>query len=250
MKIARDFMVRVPLLKYDEKATRARQVLRDDVYRELYVHDGRRRLMGCVDISGVLNVTATRSNVTIEGFIKEVSPVGPDSSIDTVAKTIRENGTDSIPVVDEGGQVLGGVLLSEIFPVIITRHRLGGLVEEYMSRKVVECPADEPIHRIHTLITESGFSAFPVVKKKRLVGIISRRDLLRDGRWRVSAEGASSTPVAGVMTTPVITVSPGESVQKAAEMLVRHDISRLPVVLGDELIGIIDRHDVLNAIPD
>jgi len=250
MKIARDFMVGVPLLKYDEKATRARQVLRDDVYRELFVHDGKRRLMGCVDISGILNVTATRSNVTIEGFIREIRPVSPNSSVDEVIKVIRENGTDSVPVVDEEGQVLGGVLLSDVFPVIITRHRIEGLVERYMSRKVVECQADEPVHRIHTLITESGFSAFPVVKKKRLVGIVSRRDLLRDGRWRTSVESASSTPVAGVMTTPVITVSPGERVQKAAEMLVRHDISRLPVISGDDLVGIIDRHDVLNAIID
>ncbi|MCU0632132.1 MAG: CBS domain-containing protein [Methanolinea sp.] len=249
MKMARDFMVDVPVLKYDEKVTRARQVLRDDVYREIYVHDGKRRLMGYVDISGVLTVTATRSNVTIEGFMKEILPVSPGSSIEDVVKGIQKNGTDSIPVVDEQGQVLGGVLLSEIFPVIITRHKLGGTVEDYMSRKVVECPADEPIHRIHILITESGFSAFPVVKKKRLVGIISRRDLLKDGRWRASADGASSTPVAGVMTTPVVTISPGESLQKAAEMLVRHDISRLPVLEGENLVGIIDRHDVLNAIP-
>jgi len=249
MKMARDFMVEVPVLKYDEKATRARQVLRDDIYREIFIHDGKRKLMGYVDITGVLTITATRSNVTIDGFIRDIRPVNPDSSIENVVKEIRGQGTDSIPVVNEQGQVLGGILLSEIFPVIITQHKLPGTVGEYMSRKVVECPADEPIHKIHTLMTESGFSAFPVVKKKRLVGIISRRDLLRDGRWRASAEGASSTPVAGVMTTPVLTVSPGESLQKAAEMLVRHDISRLPVLDGEDLVGIIDRHDVLNGIP-
>jgi len=249
MKVARDFMVEVPVLKFDEKVTRARQVLRDDIYREIYVHDGRKKLLGYIDITGVLSVTATRSNVTIEGFIHEIRAIHPDSSIDAVVKAIREQGTDSIPVVNDQNQVLGGVLLSEIFPVIITRNRFPGLVREYMSTKVVECPAEEPIHKIHTLMTGSGYSAFPVVKKKRLVGIISRRDLLRDGRWRASMEGASSTPVSGVMTTPVVTVTPGESLQKAAEMLVRHDISRLPVTDGDELVGIIDRHDLLHAIP-
>lgn len=249
MKMARDFMVEVPVLKYDEKVTRARQVLRDDVYREVYVHDGRKKLAGYVDITGVLTVTATRSNVTIEGFIRDITPVTTGSPIGSVVKAIHDQGTDSVPVVDDQGHILGGILLSEIFPVIITQHKLPGTVGEYMSRKVVECQADEPINRIHTLMVESGYSAFPVMKKKRVVGIISRRDLLRDGRWRATADGASTTPVSGVMTTPVLTISPGETLQKAAEMLVRHDISRLPVLQGEELVGILDRHDVLNAIP-
>ncbi|OPX72911.1 MAG: Inosine-5'-monophosphate dehydrogenase [Methanoregulaceae archaeon PtaB.Bin108] len=249
MKMARDFLVEVPVLKFNEKVTRARQVLRDDVYREIYVHDGKRKLMGYIDITGVLNVTATRSNVTIEGFIRDIVPVNPDFSIESVLKSIRKEGTDSIPVVNGQDQILGGVLLSEIFPVIITQHRISGTVGDTMSRNVVVCSPDEPIHKIHTLMTESGFSAFPVMKKKRLVGIVSRRDLLRDGRWRASVDGSSNTPVSGVMTTPVISVTPDESLQHAAEMMVRHDISRLPVLNGEDLVGIIDRHDVLNAIP-
>jgi len=51
------------------------------------------------------------------------------------------------------------------------------------------------------------------------------------------------------MTTPVMSVPPEESLQHAAEIMVRHDVSRLPVMNGEDLIGIIDRHDVLNAIP-
>lgn len=249
MKMARDFMVEVPVLKYNEKATRARQVLRDDIYREIYVHDGKRKLTGYVDITGVLNVTATRSNVTIEGFIREITPAKADFSIENVVKSIRTQGTDSIPVVNDQGLILGGVLLSEIFPVIITQHRIPGTVREFMSGNVVVCSPDEPIHKIHVLMTESGFSAFPVMKKKHLVGIISRRDLLKDGRWRASVDGSSNTPVSGVMTTPVMSVPPEESLQHAAEIMVRHDVSRLPVMNGDDLIGIIDRHDVLNAIP-
>lgn len=249
MKMARDFMVKVPVLKYNEKATRARQVLRDDIYREIYVHNGKRQLMGYVDITGVLNVTATKSNVTIEGFIREILPVKADFSIENVVKSIRTQGTDSIPVVNDQDQILGGVLLSEIFPVIITQHRIPGTTGEFMSGNVVVCSPDEPIHKIHVLMTESGFSAFPVLKKKRLVGIVSRRDLLKDGRWRASVDGSSSTPVSGVMTTPVMAVSPEETLQHAAEIMVRHDVSRLPVLHGENLVGIIDRHDVLNAIP-
>jgi CBS domain-containing protein len=248
MKVAQDFAVEVPLLRYDEKATRARQILRDDIYRELYVHDDRRRLLGYVDITDVLNVTATKSDVTIEGFIKTVTPVRGADPMDAVVLGLRKNATDSIPVLDECEHLIGGILLSEIFPVIITRHRLQGQVRDVMSRSVVTLSHGDPIQKVHTYIVDSGFTAFPVMKKKKLVGIVSRRDLLRDGRWRTGVDGVPGTPVEGIMTTPVFTVSPGDPLHLAAEMMVRHDVSRLPVVEEGLMVGIIDRHDVLKAL--
>jgi len=52
-----------------------------------------------------------------------------------------------------------------------------------------------------------------------------------------------------VMTTPVMTVGPDDDLQQAVKIMVKHDISRLPVVDGDRLVGILDRHDVLKAVP-
>ncbi len=86
------------------------------------------------------------------------------------------------------------------------------------------------------------------MKKKKIVGIVSRRDLLKDGRWQSSVDGTSPTPVENIMTTPAFTVSPDEDVQYAADLLVRHDVSRLPVVEGDRVVGILDRHDVLDSM--
>ena len=117
-----------------------------------------------------------------------------------------------------------------------------------MSRSVVAMsPADE-IQKVYSLIVESGFSAFPVLKKKRLVGIISRRDLIASRRMRSVIADHARTPVESVMTTDVVTIAPGEPVSAAAELLVKHDVSRLPVLDGDRLVGVIDRHDVLASL--
>jgi CBS domain-containing protein len=115
-----------------------------------------------------------------------------------------------------------------------------------MTRNVVTCSAGDTIQRIHTLIIDSGYSAFPVTKKKKVVGMISRRDLLKDGRWRASSE--TSTTVDTLMTTPVVTTGPGDDVRTAADIMVKHDISRLPVMENDQIIGIIDRHDILKCL--
>ncbi len=120
MKKAADFMVEFPALRPDDRITKARQILRENIYREVYVHDGKRKLSGYIDITDVLRITATKSDVTIDGFIKDIIPVLAGDSVGKVLATIRTNRTDSVPVVDEQAFLLGGVLLSELFPVVIT----------------------------------------------------------------------------------------------------------------------------------
>ncbi|MDD1709207.1 MAG: CBS domain-containing protein [Methanoregulaceae archaeon] len=246
MKTAADFLVEVPALMQDDRITKARQILRENACREVYVYDGKRKLLGYIDITDVLRVTATKSDVTIDGFLRDITPVLPGDSVGHVLATIRQNRTDSVPVVDDQSALLGGVLLSELFPVVITMQRLRGSVSDSMTRDVVTCSAGDTIQRIHTLIIDSGYSAFPVIKKKKVVGMISRRDLLKDGRWRASTE--TTTPVDALMTTPVVTTGPDDDVRTAADIMVKHDISRLPVMEKDQIIGIIDRHDILNCL--
>ena len=50
------------------------------------------------------------------------------------------------------------------------------------------------------------------------------------------------------MTTPVITVSSSDAISTAADRLVRYDISRMPVLEKNHLVGIVDRHDVLKGM--
>lgn len=246
MKTAADLLREVPLLSSDDRATRARSVLRDDHFREALVVDGRGALAGYIDISDVLRVDATRSNVTVDGFVREAPSVAPDASLERVGALMRQYRTDSVAVVGQDGCVLGGVLLSEIFPILLTRHEPRGLVSELMSTRVVTVEAGDPVSRVQALVQESGYSAFPVLKRRQLVGMVSRRDLLASGRGR----GPSDVKLAveAVMATPAITTAPDEAVRDAAALLCRHDISRLPVTEGGRVVGIIDRHDVLRAV--
>ena len=248
MKTAQDFIIEIPVLKYNDQITKARQILRDDKFREVYVVDEKKNLAGYVDITDGLRVTATKSNVTIEGYIRDAPMVHPGDSIESVAKSMRTFHTNSAAVVDPGLHFRGGVLLADLFPVIISRNEMHGTVGSRMSGKVIAAKPDDDTRRVFTMIAESGFSAFPVVKKNRLVGIISRRDLMNSRRVRPTiAEHAHST-VENAMTRDVITIPSCEPVSAAAELLVKHDISCLPVVDEGYMVGIIDRHDVLSSL--
>ncbi len=249
MKVASNLMVKIPVLRYDDHVTKARSVLRDDVFRELYVVDEKNRLMGYLDISDVLRVVDTKSNVTIKGFVREAAQVARDTPLTEVARAIMDAYTNSAAVVDEDGVLQGGVLFSELFPVLISRRNIPGRVGDVMTREPVTCAPEDPIHKIYSLIVSSGFIAFPVVQKDEVIGIISRRDLLRAGNVRISVKNQADTTVDRVMTTPVISVTPDDQVATAARLMVDHDISILPVI--DErkrIVGVIDRHDVSSCL--
>lgn len=248
MKTARDFMLEIPVLNGHDGITKARQILRDNRFRELYVTGGKKELLGYIDITDALRVTSTKSNVTVEGFVKEAASTGPDASIEDVARSMREHKTDSAAIIDRNRHILGGVLLSDIFPVIITRNELKGQTKNHMSAEVATVDPCDTLQQVYARVTESGFMAFPVVKKKRLVGIVSRRDLIRSGNVRPALAHKSPKTAGDVMVTGVVTVSCGASLADAARLMVDNDVSRLPVVEDGALVGILDRHDVLGGL--
>lgn len=248
MITAEEVMRDVPLLTFNDHLTKARKILRDDLYRELYVHNGKKRLMGYIDITDVLRITDTKSNVTIEGFIKEAPSVSPLDQIEHIAHTIASATTDSAAVTDSQRFLLGGVLLSDIFPLLIAAHEIKGCVADVMTEDVVTISPDDPIQKIYSLIVASGYTAFPVIKGKQPVGIVSRRDILRERHILKSLKNLTKTKVENIMTTPIITVAPSEPLSAAAAILVKNDIGRMPVTDGKKIVGIIDRHDVLKGL--
>lgn len=248
MKLAQDFLIEIPVLRFSDRLTKARQILRDDRFREVYVVDGRKKLIGYIDITDGLRVTATKSDVTVEGFVRDAAEVHRGDTIEKVAQEIRRFRTDSAAVIDGDRQVAGGVLLSDLFPVIISRNELFGTVGDHMSRPAIVAKNTDTVPQVYSMVMESGYSAFPVLAGKRLVGIISRRDLIAAGRVRHSLTRAAQTRIENLMEKNVVTIGPEEPISAAAALLVRHDVSRLPVVEAGTVIGIVARHDVLAGL--
>ena len=86
-----------------------------------------------------------------------------------------------------------------------------------------------------------SIGALAVVDGRRLVGIVTDRDLVR-----AVSEGADlEEPVSDWMTDGPDTVSPDVSVSEAADWLIETGYRHLPVAVGDELLGIVDIRDGL-----
>ena len=82
----------------------------------------------------------------------------------------------------------------------------------------------------------------PVVEEGRLVAIVTDRDIIA----RVVAEGRvpTSMPVADIATRELVTIGPDQEVDEARQLMAQHQLDRILVVEGDQLVGIISEADI------
>lgn len=97
----------------------------------------------------------------------------PTTSFREVAKLLAEHDISGVPVVDEDDHVVGVVSESDL----LARHELTAL--DLMTTPAVTVHAEETVADAARLMVRSGVERLPVIdEEKRLVGIVTRRDLL------------------------------------------------------------------------
>ncbi|WP_405595483.1 CBS domain-containing protein [Streptomyces sp. NBC_01410] len=119
------------------------------------------------------------------------------------------------------------------------RHRS---VADLMSPTAVSVQRGTAFKEIARLLDEYGITAVPVIDdKERPVGVVSEADLLRKQTSRDTSSVAEE-----LMSSPAIVAQPGWSVVRAARVMEKKRIKRLPVVdESGRLVGVISRSDLL-----
>lgn len=112
-------------------------------------------------------------------------------------------------------------------------------VEDFMTTEVVSVEIPGNRDDVLKILKRTGISGVPVLKDGRLVGIITRKDMLRK---------ADETQLGLLMTPDPATVSADASIQDAARAMIEHDVRRLPVVDGESLVGLLSVADLISAI--
>ena len=118
-----------------------------------------------------------------------------------------------------------------------------------MSTNVVTVGPDTTILEATNVLTKHDITGLPVVdRKKRLLGIVSEKDLLRLAyglKTHTYASDDSPKTVEDVMTKEVITFDEGDHLSDVIKCLMDGDFRRVPILSGGKLVGIISRRDLL-----
>ena len=105
---------------------------------------------------------------------------------------------------------------------------------------------DAPVIDAVRMMAEKRIGALLVMEGPRLVGILSERDYAR----KVVLQGRSSanTAVREIMTADVISVGPEDTADHCMQLVTDRRIRHLPVLRGDELLGIVSIGDLVKAV--
>ncbi len=117
-------------------------------------------------------------------------------------------------------------------------------VSQIMSSPVVALDKDQPLANAIDLMRRSGISRLVTLQEGRIVGVITEKDIVRElGSSTAYRLPPGRMHISNVMTSNPITVAPDVMAKRAAEIMLDHDISGLPVVEGEHLIGIVTKLD-------
>ena len=115
-------------------------------------------------------------------------------------------------------------------------------VKEVMWQTPRTTSPHESLADAQEIMTREGMHQLPVVEHGTLVGMLSDRDLHAHSGY------LDRTKVDAAMTYGVITVTPTDTAQHAARLLIERKINALPVVDGDQLVGIVSKTDLLRLL--
>lgn len=137
-----------------------------------------------------------------ELMTKNIITAGPETTVKEIAGLLVEHRISAVPIVNEGGEIIGIVSESDLFhrAETATEHKRswwlsaltetdtlareyvkshGTKAEDVMSRVVISVHEDADLSEVADILDSHGIRRVPVVKEGRLIGIVSRADIVR-----------------------------------------------------------------------
>ena len=267
MNHVEDVMTPNPItVSVDTSATKVRSILRDESFRCVPVVSGK-HLEGIITRGDMIKISATKSNIEARGIMEHPKVIAmPDMEIKEISKKLLNSNIVQAPVVksEDDMNLVGIISVADILKNVLERKLkpFKQNIDEITIKNVVTCNYDDLLSKVYDKMDDTGFSGLPVIKKKKIIGMITRKDIINSGHARLSKEGGSKKhpKVESIMRTPPIVITPDKSINEAAETMIKFDIGRIPVVdhpiyikkepqraREADLIGIISREDVLGS---
>lgn len=129
-------------------------------------------------------------------------------------------------------------------------------VKDWMATELVTVAPETPVLTAAQILKSRRIRRLPVLDKNGLlVGIVSDRDLKEAAPSKATTIDVhehhyllGEMKVEAIMTRPVLTVAPTDTVEKAAALMIKHKITGLPVVDGKRPVGILTTDDVARVL--
>ena len=258
----------------------ARDILFRHKIRRLVVLNEKEKPVGIItekDIAKSIYNLGTRSikSVKVVDFMsKNLITVTKDSTIYDCAKLMRRHRISSVIVINKDGTLAGLVTKTDLVSVFLTQSTVPLKVASIMTKNVITADPGDSLLLIESLLINHRISRVVIQRNRRPVGIITYRDFmpakiphwiaefadpkeLEEYRRRSVPEFSANQlnyllpfKAVDIMAPNPITVDVNDDVGLAAMLMIRNNISGLPVARKGLLVGIITKSDIVKAIAE
>lgn len=129
-------------------------------------------------------------------------------------------------------------------------------VQDFMTENPIVVTPDTTLIDAYSLMADNDIRRLPVIEEDELIGIVTMSDILRsipnilteeeyDEETRLTVVDRT---VREVMASDPITITPEDTIQDAADLMLEYQVSGLPVVLDTKIIGIITESDIFRLV--
>jgi acetoin utilization protein AcuB len=129
------------------------------------------------------------------------------------------------------------------------------LVRDWMTTPVYTILPSTPVATAHKIMKDKNIRRLPVMGEHEIIGIVTLGDIRQAhpsnattlSIWELNYLWAQLA-VDRIMTTPVVTVGPDDPILNVAELMLKHNISGIPVVKGKALVGVVTESDIFRML--
>lgn len=180
----------------------------------------------------------------------------PTEPIGRVIKHMTQPYGRRMPICRATGEIEGVVTSSDVvsylgggeyYNIVLNRHgdsiysALEEPISTIMSREVIYSSIEESLVDLLEKMVVYGVGIIPVVGSDgRVLGVVSERDIVEN-----LAEKKVGVRISEVMSSAVVTVARSSTIKRAAETMLRYGYRRLPVVEGEEVVGVVTTLDII-----
>lgn len=110
----------------------------------------------------------------------QVITVKPNTTIHEAIKTLVALEISGLVVTEDNGDILGVVTERDLLVAYQFLKKTSAPVEDYMNNKIISVSEETTVEEISQMLVQGDIRRVPVIKDKKVVGLVSRRDLLKN----------------------------------------------------------------------
>lgn len=189
---------------------------------------------------------------------REIDCLNEDSALKQAVQLILGKKYNALPIINNQNELTGLLSTPDLFEFLLSNEELTGVskpVKTIMTKTLITLPPNAPLIQASELMEEKRIRSIPILENGKLIGIVTRTDVLRAlPAFAVSKAGTSSagpianTPLRYIMTSKPITVYVNSPIKEAAQLMLSYKIHSLPILDEHNLVGIITESDLFQII--